>query len=624
MTPLRRASRLVLVLLAVAGLPDAGLAAERALLLSLPGASGAEIEHLYREGALDAGGFAPFFERGEVGPGLELVDPILPGPAARALVTGWLPGRTGAVAERWRPPGAALEARTDLAAEPLPDRSLWTAAAAAGKHVGTVLWPGLDNSEEARRVDWGVSPTAIEHFPSRSIKLERHRWVDNAYGKGPGPSLYWSLPPTVPSYSTPLTFSVPFMMPHSRHELIYDMVAVDRTDDGVENYDGLLISSDVNPRKGFVGVVQPGNWLRVELPFSSGSRAGSPEVAWVKLIELDPRLEKTWVYVSGTYFSRSHPSALVRRLDAQPVVHPGPPDEKALVAGIAGGYGLDEATFVEQSGRLVAFAVDATLAGMANRPTDLVLAELPVFLPAARRLERFDPRHPEFDAELALRLRSARRELYRSVDRELARLLATIDLERTAVFLVSAYEAQPVHSDVDIGDLLYALPALAPLRRDVTAPAWSVEGEEGVAQIYLAIEGRDPDGVLSPGQAARAAQDIRDALVALRDDGEPVFRQVLLRREARRLGLDHPNTGDIVAFARPGYRVVFGSKNPEVVERTANVDAVGGQLAADRASAGVWLALGSGIRARRLSSLPAVTDVAPRIARTLGFKLPRR
>jgi len=464
MTALRRASGLALLILLAAAAPGRA-EAQRALLVSLPGLSASEIESLYREGALDGGGFAPFFERGEVGPGLRLVDPVLPQPAAWALVSGRPPGQSGAVAARWRPPGGALLERTTIDAAPLPEPSIWSVAGAAGKSVGAVFWPGLDNSEELRRVDWGFSPVTSPHFPSRTIRLARDRWTDNAYGKGPGPSLYWSLPKTVRHYSTPLTFSVPFMMPHERHELIYDMIAIDRTDDGVVNYDGLLVSSDVNPSKGFVGIVEPGGWLRLELTHSSGSRKGATEVAWIKLLELDPQLRHTWVYVSGTYFSKSHPAALVRRLDAIPAVHPGPPDEGALVAGLAGGFGIDESTFAEQAERLAAFAVDATLAGMAIRPTDLTLVELPMFVPAARRLELGDPRHPGYTPELAARLSAARRELVRATDRQLARLLAAVDLERTAVFLVSAYDALPAHADVDIGDLLASAPALAPYRR---------------------------------------------------------------------------------------------------------------------------------------------------------------
>lgn len=623
MMALRRASGLALVLLLAAAAPGRAAEARRALLVSMPGLSASEIDSLYREGALDGGGFAPFFERGEVGPGLRLVDPVLPGPAAWSLASGRPAGQSGAVAERWRPPGAPLGTRESIDTAPLPQDAIWAVAAAAGKRVGAVFWPGLDNSEELRRVDWGFSPVTVPHFPSSSIRLARDRWTDNAYGKGPGPSLYWSLPKSVPSYSTPLTFSVPFMMPHARHELIYDLIAIDRTDDGVVNYDGLLVSSDVDPSKGYVGIVEPGSWLRVELTLSSGSRKGATEVAWIKLIDLDPQLARTWVYVSGTYFSKSHPAALVRRLDAIPAVHPGPPDEDALVAGLAGGFGIDEATFVEQGERLAAFAVDATLAGMAIRPTDLTLLELPMFVPGARRLELGDPRHPGYTPELAARLRSARRELVRAADRQLARLLAAIDLDQTAVYLVSAYDALPAHSDVDIGDLLHAAPALARYARSGT-PAWSIETEEGLAHVYLAIRGRDSDGVLEPAEAKRVAKAIREAIAALRDGGQPVFEQVLLREKAGRLGLDHPNAGDVVAFARPGYRMVFGSKNPEVIERTVDVDAVGGQLASSRVAEGLWLALGAGIAPRRLGSPPRVTDVAPRLAKTLGVKLPRR
>ncbi|MCB9378471.1 MAG: alkaline phosphatase family protein [Holophagales bacterium] len=623
MTSSRRASAIALALFVAAAASGLAAEAERAVLVSVPGLSAPELEALWRAGALDGGGFAPFFERGEVGPGLRLVDPVLPTPAAWAVASGQPPGQSGAVAERWRPAGAALDVRQEIATAPLPKSTLWVAASAADRRVGAVLWPGLDNSEELRRVDWGVSPVTVEHFPSRSIRLARDRWTDNAYGKGPGPSLYWSLPKSVPSYSTPLTFSVPFMVPHERHELIYDVIAVDRTDDGVVNYDAVIVTSDVNPSKGYVGTIEPGDWLRLELPLASGSRKGAIETAWIKLIDLDPELEHTWFYVSGTYFSRYHPAALVRRLDALSTAHPGPLDEHALVLGLKDGFGIDEATFVEQGERLAAFAVDATLQGLAIAPTDLTLVELPVFVAARRRLELGDPRHPGYTPELAERLRSARRELIRAVDRQLGRLLAGLDLDRTAVFLVSAYDAIPAHSDVDIGDLLHAAPALASLRKS-GPPVWSVETEEGFAHVYLAVRGRDPDGVIEPRDAKRVAKEVRDAFLAVRDDGQPVFERVLLRSEARRLGLDHPNAGDVIAFARPGYRLTFGSKNPAVVERTTNVDAVGGQLASSRVADGLWLALGPGIAPRRLSTPPKATDVAPRIARTLGIQLPRR
>jgi len=618
MPKLAPASALALALLLAATPPAEAAPRRQALLVSLPGASGAELEALYRAGELTAGGFAPFFERGEVGPELEPVDPTLPGPTAIALVTGAPPGRSGAVGERWRPAGGALRDRVDLDASPLPASTLWTVARDAEMTVGAVLWPGLDNSNRERHVDWGISPREIAHFPPRSIKLTRARWVDNAYGRGPGPSLYWGLPPTVRSHSTPLAFSVPFMMPHERHELIYDLVAIDRTDDGVENYDGLLVTRDPDPKKGFVGIVEPGGWLRVELPFASGSRQGSPEVAWIKVIELDPRLERTWVHVTGTFYSRAYPSSLVRRLESDKVVYPGSLDEKSLEAGLAGGYGFDEATFVEQAERLAAFAVDATLAGLDLKPTDLALVELPLFDAAGRRLARVE------EAEIGPRLAAARRELWRGVDRQLARLLAGLDLATTRVYLVSGYASGRVHSDVDVGDLLRLAPGLGGLRERAGGPGpWSIETAGGLAHVYLPVAGRDRDGVLAPAEARSAARAVADALAAARDGEAPLFSRVLLRREARRLGLDHANAGDVVAFAAPGYRLVTGTKNPVAVERDPEVDAVAGRSAAEPAARGLWLALGTGIEPRRLRRPPSTLDVARRVAAALDLPRPK-
>jgi len=61
-----------------------------------------------------------------------------------------------------------------------------------------------------------------------------------------------------------------------------------------------------------------------------------------------------------------------------------------------------------------------------------------------------------------------------------------------------------------------------------------------------------------------------------------------------------------------------------VIERSVDVDAVGGQLASSRAAEGLWLALGAGVAPRRLAKPPKVTDVAPRLAETLGLRFPRR
>lgn len=591
----------------------------RAILVHLPGASGAELARYEREGLFGEGGFRLFFERGEVGPGLRPVDPTLPTASLIALSSGRKPGEVGVVAGRLPgsgDPGAAEAAEVD----PLPAGvdSLAAAVVRAGGRVGAVLWPGLDNRALERRAEWGLADRDTTGYPSRSLKLTRSEWTDERYGLGPGPSLYWALPPTVRSYSTPLTTATPFQRPHQRADKIYELVAIDRTDDGVENYDGILVSSNVDPKKGFVGIAEPGAWFRLELGEPGADRRSSPEVAWIKVMELQPDLSAARIYVSGTAFARAYPASLVRALAAEGWEWAGRLDEAALVEGLAGGYGIDEQTFVELVERFAARAVDVARAGLRSSPPDLVLLSLPVLDAVDRRTLLVDPRQVGYRQELATRLAAARREVWRALDRQIARLLADVDLGTTAVFLVSGYANVPIHSEVDVREALRSAPGLAELTGRSDRSAYAITADGGVAHLRLSVAGRDSGGLLEPALARRLARRTRDALEGVRDGGQPVFERVLLRSQAKRWGLNVPASGDVIAFARPGYRLMAATPDVVVVARRAGELAAPGFAASDPASQGVYLAVGSGVRQRRLGTPPRVTEVAARVARAIG------
>ena len=621
----RTAARLLPILLSClpALAAPAHAAAGSAVVIQLPGASGAELQALWRAGALDAGGFRAFFEKGEVTTALTGADPALPLPAAVALSTGAEPGRAGVVGERFRPPGGSV-GEVVKAQGPRPGtQTLWSAAAAGGRSVGAVLWPGIDNRDDARRADWGIADRDTEHYPPRFIRMKPGDWADAKYGVGPGPAKHWGLPPSVKSYSKPLRTSFPFALPHDRAELIYELVAIDRTDDGQVNYDGVLVSHDIDPKDGYVGVVEPGAWFRFELIDPSGTRHAVPEVAWIKLIELAPDLSKAWIYVTPTRFAKAFPSALVRKLQAEKIDWSGSPDERALAEGLAGGYGIDAETFVEMTERLARYAVDVALVGRRLYPTDLLLVSIPVFDPIDRGLLLDDPRQAGHTPELAAELGAVRRRTWQKVDAELARLLAALDLESTTVYLVSPYANVPVHSDVDLAEILRTAPATAAIDASSRAPWRALVADGGLAHVYLAVAGRDRDGVLDAAGAAAAAAAVRDALAATRDGDVPVFDRVLLRAEAKRLGLDQPESGDVIAFARPGYRLLEGATTTAAITRRPDVRAAAGYAAASPESRGFLLALGRGIKAREVTRRVDLVDVAARVARSIGVKPPK-
>lgn len=615
---------LVLLLSCLPALAPPARAAGGAVVVQLPGASGAELRKLWNEGALGAGGFRAFFEQGEVATSLVGADPTLPFPAAVALSTGVAPGVVGVVGSRLRLPGGRVSDVVTSESLAPGAQTLWSAAAAEGLTVGAVLWPGIDNREDARRADWGIADRDTEHYPPRYMRMKGSDWADAKYGVGPGPSKHWGLPPAVKSYSPPRRTSFPFGLPHAQADLIYELVAIDRTDDGRVNYDGVLISHDIDPKDGFVGVAEPGDWFRFELIDTSGVRRTAPDVAWVKVMELAPDLSKARIYVSPTRFAKAFPSALVRRLEAEKIDWPGSPDERALAAGLAGGYGIDATTFVEMTDRITRYAVEVALAGRKTYPTDLLLISIPVFDPLDRALLLVDPRQPGYTPRQATAYAAVRRQAWQKVDAQLARLLAGLDLASTTVYLVSPYANVAVHSDVDVSEILRASPATAAINGSATASWRAVVADGGVTHVYLSVAGRDREGVIEAGAAAAAARAVRDALGATRDGDAPVFERVLLRGEAKSLGLDRPESGDVIAFARPGYRLIGRAATTAQITRAPEVRAAAGYASAVPESRGFLLALGRGIKARAAKGPEDLVDVAARVARAIGVRPPKQ
>ncbi|MFP5286010.1 MAG: alkaline phosphatase family protein, partial [Thermoanaerobaculia bacterium] len=100
---------LVLLALSCRSLPpDSSPSPRRVVLLSLDGAGAAELHRLYGEGKLRAGGFARFFEEGQVATGLVPVNPTLTSTSHISLATGYVPGETGIVSNTFHPAGRPL------------------------------------------------------------------------------------------------------------------------------------------------------------------------------------------------------------------------------------------------------------------------------------------------------------------------------------------------------------------------------------------------------------------------------------------------------------------------------------------------------------------------------------
>jgi predicted AlkP superfamily pyrophosphatase or phosphodiesterase len=226
----------------------------------------------------------------------------------------------------------------------------------------------------------------------------------------------------------------------------------------------------------------------------------------------------------------------------------------------------------------------------------------PVIDEAGHQLLLVDPRQPGFSPERRDAFAAARRRVWQSVDRELARLLGALDLRATVVVLVSDHGMTPVHTVVDPNVLLQEKGLLAADSRGKVlakgTAVWTV-GSGGAVHVYVAPDRQD----LLPA--------LRDLFAGWTVNGEHPVERVYTRHEAAAVHLDHPDSGDLVLFLREGFADGDG-------------DTYGkhGYLSTYPDMHGIYMALGAGVPPGSAGTVRN-PEVADRVADWLGIGKPR-
>ncbi|MEA2562964.1 MAG: hypothetical protein QOH06_4468 [Acidobacteriota bacterium] len=514
-------------------------------MLSLDGADTITLHRLYKEGKLDAGGFARFFREGQVADALIPANPTITAPNHISLATGYPTGKTGIVANDIRLPGMPLAKKVSGFAADIDTETLWEAARRQGLRVGVSTWPGADGRNERRSADWGLiyTNTASQKPELRTVR----DWKGPLKGE-------WAL---VPCPGAPTTGA-------------------------------------------------PTN------------QSGKPPGCWVKILEvLESDPPSVRIYFAGEHPLRAYPAEFEAALHRDGLIWPGPPDSDLLEETWAGRPGIDLDTWVEQAERFSTFFMDATLAAARYSEWDLLMAYTPVIDEAGHQLLLVDPRQPGFSPERAASFDAARLRVWQSVDRELARLLAAVDLRTTTVLVVSDHGMMPAHTMIDIDALLRDWGLLA-LEANGTTPTAESRADSisagGMCHIYL-----------QPGQPAteRLVEQIRKDLAAWSDrNGHPIIR-MLTQAEAAEIEMDHPNSGDLILITEPGY-IFRHEGDPVAATPLYPTDTYGmhGYLNNYPAVHASYLAIGAGIKKGNAGTFRN-TEVAGRVAEWLGIEKPR-
>ena len=392
-----------------------------------------------------------------------------------------------------------------------------------------------------------------------------------------------------------------------------ELFALDSTDDGKVDYDSVAVDQPAGRRRPpRHHPARVGEWKHVAWPLPTGSG-----YSWLKLLAFAPDLSHAFISLDGIYETKAYPADFAAALRQRELYWPGAPDSGSLGESWRGKPGIDLETWTEQAERMTGFLGGAMRLAASRTDWDLLMCYLPVLDVSGHRLLLLDPRQPGFSPQRRDELARARTEVWRMVDAELGKLLAGIDLTRTTVVVVSDHGMTPVHTSIDPNAPLAELGLLVKGNKgggSAAMPAAYAIADGGAAHIYL-----DAGGDAQAGERVLATLASRYA--DWRVNGEAPIEKILTRREAARIGLDSPNSGDLILFAREGYmfRPLPGGK------ASAPPQGYGahGYLNTHPDMQAIYLAIGAGVKPGRGGTVQA-TDVAPRVAAWLGIEPPAR
>jgi predicted AlkP superfamily pyrophosphatase or phosphodiesterase len=580
MKGLRRAG-FVLVALLFLRAASAGPPRRRAVLLSFDALGGQRLASLMEEpGKLPAGAFRRLAERGFFAVRSVPPSPSLTAVSHLTIVSGAPPRATGIVSnnmlDREKPFGTTISGFN----APIRAETLWQAAHRQGKRVGVVLYPGATGGPPERSADWAMI------WPGGALVASQlHSLGAEAWGEGSAEGGTFS-----PARRVRLTFG------KTEHAVAF--VALDSVDDRRVAYDQLRIE----PELGEPRTIRLGEWFPVEVREPAG-RTG----AWCKVLFLSPDLSRAEIYMGGLHRNKGYPEEFLRILDERLGFWPGAPD-----AAVLGSRSDFPEVFMEQADRLTDFVTRAALLAIGRSDWDLLLLYQPQVDEVTHEFLLVDPAQRGYTPERVERFRGFVEAGFALADRSLDAIARALGAE-DSLFVTSDHGMTPVWEAIYPNELLRRAGLLRQLSDGKTDPASAAVAvtDGGSAHVYV-----------NPQAPPETLEKVEKLFTEFRVRGESPWDRVVRRGQAGPLGLDAPESGDLIVLTRPGttFRRGAGGNTPLVGEPVDH--GAHGYRNGFRDLHATFLAAGPGIVRGRVKEIDS-RQIATRVAKSLGIDPPR-
>jgi predicted AlkP superfamily phosphohydrolase/phosphomutase len=592
------------------GLPE-GERVDRVVMVSYDGV-GADLARGWIESgvATDPDGLTAMEQNGLAAERLRMVNPTLTSVNHLALVTGKQPSDTGVVSNTYHTPDSPIGATRSGFSTTSDTDTLWVAARRQGVPVGILLWPGVDAGALDRMGDFGVLWPDAPLVPSAILDLDPSTagTTGELMSKDGVQPLVWSL-------EIDLVGAEPAVV-------AIEVAAYDGAPDGQSRYDTLAARRADEQGWRLAGERE---WFQIVFEARSGSDFRSHRFAlWCKSLHLDRFSGGVRFYRGAGWRLKAYPDEFEDRLTEVVGPWPGLPDEDLLEEWwLDYSQGIDLDTFLEQIERLDRYLDSIAKWVIAEQDFRLLLAYHPGPDEYQHTSLIVEPDQWSYSPGKAVAAREGLKRVGRSVDRSVGELWRALDGERTALVVVSDHGHVPIHDVVNINSVLADEGLLEVVSEDgrtrvaPTSPMVAVTSGAN-AHIYLNLEGREPEGVVSRADAHELLARTGKVLADLTQDGEPIVERAFTRVEARDFGLDHPSSGDLIAFLRPGFAFSWTLSGPAI--EPSRYYGQHGYLATHDALCGMLSVRGAGVKRGSRNEIHA-TEVAPLVARWIGFEL---
>ena len=593
------------------------------IVLSLAGARADLIEQTMADGLMP--NLARLVKGGVRAQYAQSVDPSLSPPAYASIGSGCFPDKTGVIAEKYHSPQDPFTQYVSNLDEPeMAVEPVWRTAMRHGLRTAAVFWPGA-------RPDFPAQSALRQGFDEAQDTAD----YTVAYGESDVPSAQHTLTFTVASgwENAPLSFS-PLqegLLRITGHEealvSAVNVLAVDSRDDGIANYDTFYLCRFKEINEDSASLVE-GQWAPVTV--SPHVRSGAYfKISASNLMSLTHPLSPTvpitvtapislTVFQSQVSYNRASPVELLQEVSELFGFFPPPPDHHALQQGW-----ITPEDYLAMAETQSAWMMEVAVHIYTTYQPDLLLTEQSPLSEIVRQFLLVDERQPGYSPERAEEYAGHRERGAQIADASLGQLLAATDLKDTTLLVVSDHGLAPVHTVVHLNTILER----AGLLSFQESPGFPIEATSkvlalasgGSAHLYVNLKGRERPGIVLQEEYPALLDELVRTLSEVRDpSGQPVFARIVRRQEMGTLHLSSPYSGDLFVQAEPGYVLSDESGKEEVFEPTSYLGGAGYDSALGEMH-GIFVAAGRGVREGKTISPVRVVDVAPTVARLLGF-----